>query len=224
MKLDDLIKRSNELIMIGESVLSTSKTQHSQMFGTRTYVDTDSGIAFRAASLNFIKTIYDEENPYYKEFEEHSKGYDPDDIKNGIALLKVIKNEIAGGWLVSVKELISAEIFSDFLEMGEYLLNQNYKDPAAVIFGSVLEEKLRQLAIINNIELEVVKDGKITYLKADAINSELARKAIYNKLDQKQITAFLDLRNKAAHGKYDEYNIDQVRLMQSGILEFISRN
>lgn len=223
MKLSDLLKRVDQLIELGEEVLGTTHNVHSEMFGTGTYVNTDIGISFRSAALNFIKTIYDENNPYYKEFEEHSKGYDPSDIRNGIAILKVIRTEISGGWLVSLKELVSAEIFSDFLEMGEYLLDQNYKDPAAVLFGSVLEEKLRQLAISNEIPIELEKDGKTIFFKADRINSELSKANVYNKLDQKQVTAWLDLRNKAAHGKYDEYNIEQVRTMRNGILEFIVR-
>lgn len=40
-------------------------------------------------------------------------------------------------------------------------------------------------------------------------------------LEQKNITAWLDLRNKAAHCKYDEYSIEQVNLMYQGVLNFI---
>lgn len=42
-------------------------------------------------------------------------------------------------------------------------------------------------------------------------------------LDQKNVTAWLGLRNKAAHGQYAEYNADQVRVMQSGVSEFNAR-
>ena len=42
-------------------------------------------------------------------------------------------------------------------------------------------------------------------------------------MDQKKITAWLDLRNKAAHGKYGEYNTDQVRQMLLGVTEFMAR-
>lgn len=231
MKSSDLLKRVDQLIKQGKEVLSTEQSVPSDMsvfmenpeFGTITCVDKSSAIAFRAASLNFIQNIYDEHNPYYTSFEEHSKGEDPSDIENGIVILESIKKEISGGWLVSVKELVSAEIFSNFLVMGEYLLEQNYKDPAAVIFGSVLEEKIRQLAISNGISIKSEKDGKTIFFKSDRINSELLKANVYNKLDQKHVTAWLDLRNKAAHGKYGEYNIDQVKTMRDGILEFVNR-
>lgn len=58
--------------------------------------------------------------------------------------------------------------------------------------------------------------------KAEAINADLA-KSVYDKLDQKSVTAWLDLRNKAAHGKYSEYNEEQVRSMLGAVREFIGR-
>ncbi len=39
-----------------------------------------------------------------------------------------------------------------------------------------------------------------------------------------QITAWLDIRNNAAHGKYSEYNNQQVDLMINGMRVFISNN
>ena len=51
-----------------------------------------------------------------------------------------------------MKKLVSAEIFSDFLEMAAHVLEQDYKDPAAVMIGTVLEENLRQLCHSAGIE------------------------------------------------------------------------
>lgn len=67
-------------------------------------------------------------------------------------------------------------------------------------------------------------DGSVTPKKADLLNSELAAGNTYSKLDQKNITAWLDLRNKAAHGKYAEYTPEQVGLLIAGIRDFLTRN
>ena len=67
------------------------------------------------------------------------------------------------------------------------------------------------------------EDEKGSPKKADRLNAELAKAEVYTKLDQKSITAWLDLRNKAAHGKYNEYSKDQVSLMIAGIRDFIIR-
>ena len=45
----------------------------------------------------------------------------------------------------------------------------------------------------------------------ESITSELAKQGVYSKLEQKNVTAWLDLRNKAAHGKYSEYNDNQAK-------------
>lgn len=75
----------------------------------------------------------------------------------------------------------------------------------------------------NSINAYEEKSGKQFPKKADRLNAELAGAAVYTKLDQKQITAWLDLRNNAAHGKYDQYSNDQVANAISGITNFMSR-
>ncbi|TCV81349.1 hypothetical protein EDE11_11550 [Methylomonas methanica] len=152
-----------------------------------------------------------------------AKGNFVDNAERGIAILNAIRAEIAGGWLISFKGLVTSELFSDFLEMAEHLLENGYKDPAAVMIGSVLEEHLRQLCLKHAIEIEEEKNGRMFPRKADRLNADLARTEVYTKLDQKLITAWLDLRNKAAHGKYSEYTNEQVRQFLSGITDFIVR-
>lgn len=120
----------------------------------------------------------------------------------------------------SFQELMHADMFTDFLGMSEHLLLQGYKDAAAVICGSVLEEHLRKLASKNSISV-LKPDG--VHKKADTINSELTAAGAYSKLDQKGVTAWLDLRNKAAHGEYTLYTKDQVVIMLQGVQNFISR-
>ena len=137
-------------------------------------------------------------------------------------VLRAIRDDYAAGYLHSVMELIHADLFSDFLEMADHLMEQGYKDPAAVIAGSVLEEHLRKLCDKNG-SIDVKKpDGASK--KADSLNSELAGATVYSKLDQKNVTSWLDLRNKAAHGRYTEYTKDQVALLIQSIRDFITRN
>ncbi|MGH7194328.1 MAG: hypothetical protein ACREJM_12475, partial [Candidatus Saccharimonadales bacterium] len=59
--------------------------------------------------------------------------------------------------------------------------------------------------------------------KADSINSELVTADVYNKLQQKSITAWLDLRNNAAHGHYKEYDQAQVAALIRDVWEFLTR-
>ena len=146
-------------------------------------------------------------------------------VENGYAIglhlgiLRAMRADYAAGYLSSVTELIHADLFADFLEMSDHLLSQGYKDPAAVVIGSVLEEHLRKLCKKFNVSTVNGTAPK----KTDLLNAELAGASIYSKLDQKSVTAWLDLRNKAAHGKYSEYTKEQVQALQDGLRHFISR-
>lgn len=176
---------------------------------------------FRASSLSFIHNLYGENHPFYTEFNKTVLKTDLFAFSLGRSILASIKNEIDSGWLTSFKGLVSAEIFSDFLEMAEHLLKEKYKDAAAVIIGSALEGYLRQLCLKQGISTNDPKTGKPK--KANLLNAELA-KAVYNLLDQQNVTAWLELRNKAAHGNYAEYNQLQVENMMQAVTEFMARN
>lgn len=141
-----------------------------------------------------------------------------------IGVLKSLRADINDGYIQSVEELIHGELFSDFLEMANHLVENGYKDAAAVIACSTLEEHLRQMCKWHKISTEVTSGSKVRRKKADAMNAELAGMSAYSKLDLKNVTAWLDLRNKAAHGEYSDYTKDQVVLMIQGIRDFITRN
>jgi len=213
MKIEDLKTRINELISLAEQTLATEKVNHN---GTH-FVSSENFSEYRSAVLSFLRNTFGDTHPFYVEFERLTRGGTPYDVKEGRGILKAVKQEIDGGWIFTVKALVSAEIFSDFLEMAGYLLSENYKDPAAVMTGSVLEEHLRQLCLRNSIPTEAIKAGMPVSKKAEMLNSELSGNNVYNKLDQKTVTSWLDLRNKAAHGKYSDYSQDQVSLMFQGV-------
>ena len=76
-------------------------------------------------------------------------------------VVKSLKDAVREGYLISYQKLIKADTFSNFLEMAEYLLEERYKDPAAVLIGGVLEENLRLLCEINGISTEIAKGNSI---------------------------------------------------------------
>jgi hypothetical protein len=71
--------------------------------------------------------------------------------------------------------------------MASELHEKGYKDPAAVIAGSVLEEHLRKLATKHEIMVEKPSGEP---KKADALNADLTREELYSKLEQKNVTAW----------------------------------
>ena len=165
-----------------------------------------------------VRNLYGEKSQHFDSYSRalatrnfytlHSNYYEHFTQMLGVA--NAIKHDVSKGLLVNFRSLAQAEVFADFLEMGEHLLNEGYKDAAAVIIGSVLEDSLRKLC--ERASLPVVgSSGKP--LTIDPLNTQLAKADVYSILVQKQITTWAHVRNKAAHGEYDEYNTDQVKMM-----------
>ncbi len=101
-----------------------------------------------------------------------------------------------------------------------YFSNKGFKDPAAVLAGSTLE--VHQKKLCSKFAIETETNGKPE--KVNSLNEKLRKQGAYEKLDQKSITAWLNLRNNAAHGNYSEYETGQVRLLIAGIRDFITRH
>jgi hypothetical protein len=132
-------------------------------------------------------------------------------------IVEALREDYAAGRMQSFKELVHADLFSDFLEMAEYFLEEGHKDPAAVMAGGVLEEHLRKLSAKNKITLPPMP-------KLDTMNSDLKKAGAYGMNEHKQVTAWAGLRNDAAHAKYSSYTIGEVKQMVAGIRDFLSRH
>jgi hypothetical protein len=136
-----------------------------------------------------------------------------------VGIVKALRHDVTAGYLQTIVELAHATIFADFLEMAQHLHGAGYRDAAAVITGSTLETHLRELCKKHGITVE--SNGKPK--KADQLNAELTKANVYSALDQKNVTAWLGLRNKAAHGEYPAYGNDQVALLIAGVRDFLTR-
>lgn len=217
---DTVLTRADELLAFADRVIATS---HSGSFAT-SWVDERLFRELRASALSFLVATFGGDHPLSRDFDKQVESACPSHSEAAKGILAAARAEISRGWLTTVRGIVSAEIFSDFLEMAKYLLDQNYKDPAAVLIGGVLEEHLRQLCQQYKISTTTPQQGSSSIpRKADALNNDLAKAGAYSKLDQKGVTHWLDLRNKAAHGKYGEYTEEQVVIMCQGVADFMVR-
>jgi hypothetical protein len=146
------------------------------------------------------------------------------DVWVGRGILRAVREDISKGHLQTLRELVHADVFTDFLEMTQYFLTNGYKDPAAVMVGGVLEEHLRLLCRKHDIDVEVQSSSGLRPKKADAMNADLAKAGVYSRLDQKSVTAWLDLRNSAAHGNHGDYNTEQVKTMVQSVRDLMARH
>ncbi len=213
MTVNRILERLDSLIEMGEKVLATRHPPPAHVIAGDS-VDDILFRQWRTSSLAFLNTL-PSNYIYHNEFGEHCKYSAYSDSKEGVAVLRSAKEDIEGGHLQKFEAFISASVFSDFLEMADYLLDNGYKDPAASLIGAVLEDGLRRICISNGITLRTRED-------ISSLNQKLAQNHVYNPLQQKQIQVWNDIRNNADHGHFDEYKAEDVKEMLKGVRSFLS--
>ncbi len=131
-----------------------------------------------------------------------------------------LKEDYEKDYLFNIEETIAESIFTDILEQAKFLLSEKLVRASAIIAGVALESHIRKLATKNNIPI-TKDDGK--YVRSEKLNEDLKGASIYDTTYLKHVSAWLDLRNKAAHP--DDPEIDKkgdlVEAMISGIGNFI---
>ena len=212
-----IIKRFDELIEAGNRVLKTGSSRSGPGYHVvgDLAVDPEQSNQWGISCLNILGRVFGKESDHYQKFNRlffQFEDYTP--VMTAQGILKGAKSDYEDGFLFETRALIQAEVFDDFLDQAKHFLDNGYHGPAAVIAGSVLEDGLRKLCARNTITLPPKP-------KLDSMNSELARSGIYNVLTQKKITMLADLRNKAAHGKWDEFTAEDVEHMIAQIRAFM---
>jgi hypothetical protein len=186
-------------------------------------IDRQSLMTFRTRCVAAVERASGRNSQYARQAqvrEPRTGMNDWDELAGQVGVVRALLHDMQKGYTRTLEELVRGDLFSVFLEMAEHLLNTHYKDAAAVIAGSALEAHLRALCARHAIPTDL--DG--VPKKADKLNAELAAAGAYSnaKLQQKSITAWLGLRNDAAHGSYTAYDEQQVRMMHDGVRHLIT--
>ena len=111
-----------------------------------------------------------------------------------------------------MRTLAKAEVLADALTQAKELLTANYKDPACILARVALESALKDLA------------GKfgVPEAKLDKMNADLCKVGAYNMARQKQITAWAEIGNKAAHGEWSAYTVIDATGMVTGVENLVA--
>jgi hypothetical protein len=213
--LKHLQKRFAELAEQMSVVEKTRRYEHSENRRSGfEEVDRDLLLNWRVKARSLISQACGKDSEHFKSFvlAEEYTGYD-DSYKVFMrvrAVFGAAREDFEGGYLVSIRNLIHAEIVDSELDQARELLTSGYFSAAAVIAGVVLETTLRSLS-----DRHGVQHGKL-----DKMNSDLVKAGAYNSLVQKKVTALAGVRNSAAHGKSSEFSVADVESMIADIERF----
>jgi len=206
MKIDKLIKR--RFLELTEKAATVADTCDDNDISSKKFKE------WATNCLSLLQRVFGENSIHYQNFYTHYQaflGYDYE-FEDCRGIFEAAKEDYEGGYLFSVRALTKAEVLEDVLEQASELLKAGYKDPACVLAGVALETTLK----------EICARVGTPHGKLDKMNVELCKEDVYNVAKQKQITAWADLRNKAAHGEWTAYNETDVKSFREGVVQFIA--
>jgi len=214
MSIDErLLNRLDELIQKADQVLATHEPNPPNVIGFPT-LDAEAFRGWQTQSLAFLSNVVGVDHVYTESFRSNVDQGFQGSVEAGKGILAAAREDVALGYLSRVKALVAAELFSDFVEMSEHLLDAGYKDPAASLVGAVLENGLRQIATEHGIKLKAKED-------LSSLNSKCAQADVYSRLTQKKLQVWTDVRNHADHGEFNRYAESDVRDMLAGVTDFL---
>jgi len=205
-----LLARVDALLAKGQAVAAT---EHSS--GSVRMVEWGVYQEWRTQSLSALVAVVGANHAYPAEFARIINSNSPVTVTGGMGILRALREDIANGYLRRLEALVSADVFTDFLDMAQHLLDTDYKDPAASLTGAVLEDGLRRIATAKGI----------TFTKGDGLaklNEKCAKAGVYNALTMRQVAVWTEIRNKADHGHFKEYAAADVAGMVSGVSGFLA--
>ena len=215
MKTDAMIAKQFDLLArMGDDLLSTRCEQ--EQSGLPELVDPKAAYQWATSALALIEREFPQDSPYVRNFTHLAEQLETyGGAVRARAVLEAARQDYASGFLGQIRHLVEADLFDDFLDQAGHLLENGYFAPAAVVAGCVLEDAMRKLCVKHGITLP-------SEPKLDAMNAELAKNAVYDRLVQKRVTAEADLRNKAAHGKWGDFKSADVAEMIAWVRRFLS--
>jgi len=208
----------DELIAEGERILRANGWPSDDHYRHPENVDY---LRFRTEALNLIRRACGQDSDHYRELRRIAEGKETGlnsyYYRDCFGILQAAERDFSRGLLFDVKNLVAAELFVDFLEQAEHLVQNGFHAPAASLAGAVLEDGLRKLC--HKANLDVPEKTNI-----DRLNADLAKTGVYSKLIQKNIIAYADIRNNADHGHFDKFTSSNVESMVAWVGRFLAEH
>lgn len=211
MRLDPIVtRRFAELRTKAEAVLAAKAVDFTDAEG-KAYYKVPSGPYKEWATnvLNLLQRTFGEKSVHYMNFSELYKEFQGwvSNFDDCFGVFKAAQEDYEHGYLFNIRTLAKAEVLADALAQAKDLLSSGYKDPACVLARVALEAALKDLAAKHS-----VLEGKL-----DRMNADLTKIGAYNMAKQKQITAWAEIGNKAAHGEWNAYTNQDAIAMVAGV-------
>ena len=199
VRLSQLIKESNLLLLkISANKLSSSNIQ-----------------SFETKAINIVSLVFGKNSIQFGLIKEIGKNIriPKRRLLRFQGILIACLDDLKNGFLSGQEFIVASEVFDSVLEEAKYLNSRGHKDAAAVLCRVVLEDALKRIA-----REEGISDNQ----KASKINEDLWKANRFTKIQWRLQQSWLDTGNDAAHGKFNQYNEQQVNDFANGLTNFLA--
>lgn len=237
-RFDELAEQANvvdQSIRISNQAPQNDIDRESADFYSDAYecIDGEKFISWQTSTLSLLARVFGEESQTFKEFRRFADREEIGHVRPRLhkafrqmkAAFLSAKQQFEGGYLFDVQNLIHAEVFSNELDQAVHFLDSKFEVAAAVTAGVVLETTIKKLCSQQTPEINVINPaGKD--IKTDTLISELKNAGVYNEAVAKQLRAWMNVRNDAAHGKRKDGEFDdgEVKRMIEGVSDFVAKH
>ena len=244
MKLPDAIlaktlARFDSLIAEGRNILASAKdvapsTTRNRTTGEMIQLskgykepDAEKFVEWRTKTATLLALVIPQDHIHRKsvlEIAELQCAYEL--LQAAVSLMRGIKDDLEKGFLDDMAAAIEAEIACDYIGQAEQLLADSHRGkfdhvPAAVLAGAVLENALRKLCDQQQPPV-AQQDAKGNHKTLGPLIQELKKAGVFNEAKAKQLQAWADIRNLAAHGEFTQFKRSEVEPMITGINSFLA--
>jgi hypothetical protein len=176
----------------------------------------------RHLGLALLEDLVGTDHRMWLDFEESTNGLNAGGFDSARGIADALEIIVKDDWLTKTRAALAGSMFSDYLDMAEHLAEQKLDSAAVVIAMGSLEVHLRRLARAAGIAVDTTDRAGYTRPKAaDTLNADLKKVGAYDAAEQKQITAFLEIRKHAAHGDHDKVRSGSAEMVIPWIRMFI---
>ncbi len=128
------------------------------------------------------------------------EGVTKEHVGSMIGVLENLMRDIDAGLIASLADRVRAEVFDEFLDHAEAYHKEGRKE-SGVIAGVVFEDTMRRIAQKHRAD-----DPKI-----DTIITNLVKKDVFTEVKAKRARAAADVRTKATHARWSEFDLSDVQ-------------
>ena len=131
-------------------------------------------------------------------------------------ILESLLADIVKGLISSIENQTTAIVFDDFLDHARKFFKQGSVRESGVISSVVFEDTLRTISRNSGIK----EKGK----QLDTVIADLSKIGILSKIKAKRARVAADVRNKATHAQWDDFDMSDVKTTIEFTEELISGN